>query len=149
VKRLAALVIAVLAATTAASAMAADPAAPLLQRLFAPCCYRETLDMHSSPVADDLRAEIRERVHEGESADAILADMVKRYGTQILTRPPGEGLAVALFAGAGGLAAAFIVFATRRARRGAPREDDRTGREAGPQDLELTDRLDDEIAALE
>ena len=144
-----ALVFVVLAAGPAAHAAEPDSAEALFQRLFSPCCYRETLDMHASPIADELRLEIRERVRRGEPSDAILADMVKRYGPEVLTRPPGKGLAVTLFAGAGVLVAALIALAARGAKRAGPLRATRPAAATTRGDDELVDQLDDEIAALE
>lgn len=66
-------------------------AARLEGRLLSPCCWNEngaqTLDVHRSPIANELRREIRSRLKAGETPDAIEADMVQRYGTKILAVP--------------------------------------------------------------
>lgn len=56
-------------------------------RLIAPCCWNQTLDSHESPLADQLRAEIRTRLRGGESAAAIEADIVSRYGERVRAVP--------------------------------------------------------------
>src|SRR6476660_6068828 len=81
-------------------------AARLEGRLLAPCCWdtsRQTLDIHGSPIANELRMEIRRRLKAGETSDDIEADLVRRYTTKILAVPPdnplprmGTVLAVAL-----------------------------------------------------
>jgi len=122
----------------------------LLQRLFSPCCYRETLDVHASPIADELRIEIHERLGRGETPDSILADMVSHYGEDVLTKPPRTLTAVALFGGAALFVTALISFALHRSRRDPP-----PGR--APLDLgfakgeapDLEDRLADELSALD
>lgn len=81
-----ALLLAVL--TLAATAAFADEdAASLIARLRAPCCWNQTLDVHSSPTADGLRDEIRRRAAAGETIPAIEADVVKRYGDRIRAVP--------------------------------------------------------------
>jgi len=122
----------------------------LLQRLFSPCCYRETLDVHASPIADELRIEIHERLGRGETPDAILAEMVSHYGEAVLTRPPRTLTAVTLFGGAALFVTALIGFALRRSRRDPPPA-------RPPVDLafpkgeapDLEDRLADELSALD
>jgi len=122
----------------------------LLQRLFSPCCYRETLDVHSSPLADELRIEIHERLGRGESPDGILADMVSRYGDDVLTKPPRTLTAVALFAGAALFVTGLIAFALRHARRTPPAPVPPFGLGLPPeQERQLEDRLADELSALD
>src|ERR1700743_1304827 len=42
-------------------------------RLMAPCCWTQTIDIHDSEIALSMRHEIRRRLRNGESADAIEA----------------------------------------------------------------------------
>jgi cytochrome c-type biogenesis protein CcmH len=67
------------------------PGASYLEgRLLAPCCWdssRQTLDIHGSPIANELRREIRSRLKAGESVDAVESDLVHRYTTKILAVP--------------------------------------------------------------
>lgn len=104
-----------------------EGAARLEGRILAPCCWdtsRQTIDIHGSPIALQLRREIRTRLLKGETPDAIEGDLVRRYGPKILAVPEGNPLrqlAVVmsigmLFAGAG--AAVMLV---RWKRRGAER----------------------------
>jgi cytochrome c-type biogenesis protein CcmH len=70
-------------------------AARLEGRLLAPCCWdasRQTLDIHGSPIANELRSEIRRRLKAGETPDAVEADLVRRYTTKILAVPEGNPL---------------------------------------------------------
>ncbi|MCA9641554.1 MAG: cytochrome c-type biogenesis protein CcmH [Myxococcales bacterium] len=67
----------------------------LEQRLLAPCCWdtsKQTLDVHDSPVATDLKREIKRRLKAGEQPDAIEADLVDRYGEKIRAVPEGNPL---------------------------------------------------------
>ena len=122
----------------------------LLQRLFSPCCYRETLDVHPSPIADELRIEIHQRLGRGEAPDSIVADMVSRYGEAVLTKPPRAVTAIALIAGAALFVTVIIGLALRRPAGDAPAPAPPTGR--GPpteEDRALEDRLADELSALD
>lgn len=88
-------------------------------RIRAPCCWNQTLDIHSSEVASALKREIRTRLRRGDAADAIEADIVARYGEKILAVPdksPLKGFAIGLSAAMGlaGVAAAFMLVRWRR-----------------------------------
>ena len=80
--------------TTEATAATAHQ---LETRLIAPCCWRETLDIHQSPIADELRREIRQRLTAGESAEQVEAALVSRYGTKLRANLP-QSLGYLLFA---------------------------------------------------
>jgi cytochrome c-type biogenesis protein CcmH/NrfF len=62
-------------------------ATELETKLFAPCCYIQTLDVHESDLADKLRAEIERRLSTGEAALSIEDDLVTRYGARIRAVP--------------------------------------------------------------
>lgn len=62
----------------------------LEHRLFAPCCWRETLAVHESPIATALRKEIRQRIAGGESVAQVEADLIARYGSQLRAQLPGN-----------------------------------------------------------
>jgi cytochrome c-type biogenesis protein CcmH len=92
-------------------------------RLLSPCCWEknggQTLDVHGSPVADQLRREIRRRLKAGETPEAVEADLVKRYTTRILAVPKdnplpsvGPVLALGLAGGFGG--AIWLILRWRR-----------------------------------
>jgi cytochrome c-type biogenesis protein CcmH len=59
-------------------------------RLIAPCCWTQTLDIHDSPIADELRSEIRRRLSAGELAGVIEDDFAARYGEKIRAVPRGS-----------------------------------------------------------
>lgn len=63
---------------------------------FAPCCFRETLDIHQSPIATELRAEIRSRLAKGETAASIESALLTRYGQKMQATLP-ENLGYILF----------------------------------------------------
>ena len=51
-------------------------------------CQNESLAGSRSDLANDLRREIRNLIHEGKSDDQIRSFMVERYGDFVLYRPP-------------------------------------------------------------
>ncbi|HTQ05894.1 MAG TPA: cytochrome c-type biogenesis protein CcmH [Polyangiaceae bacterium] len=125
-------------------------AAALEGRIMAPCCWMQTIDIHGSEIANELRVEIRKRLRAGESADSIQASLVARYGERILAVPPGSPLksvATLLALGLVGAGAGALVMLKRwRGRSLAP---------AGPapvklaNDAQLDARLDAELRALD
>lgn len=60
------------------------------EKFLAPCCWRENLAVHRSPMADELRAEVARMVAEGKSEGEIINHYVARYGERILREPRGE-----------------------------------------------------------
>lgn len=119
----------------------------LIGRLVAPCCWQQTLDVHSGPVADALRAEVRTRLWAGETAREIEADFVARYGSRVRGVPDGNavagvslGLIVSSFFAAVGVF--ILMFRWRRAAHSStlPAKS-ATSRDA------YDDRIDDELDA--
>jgi cytochrome c-type biogenesis protein CcmH len=126
------------------------PGASALEgRIMAPCCWQQTIDIHGSEIANDLRREIRKRLRAGESADAIQASLVARYGEKILAVPPGsplKTLATLLALGMVGAGAGALLMLKRwRGRTLAPAG----GPTPGKADAQLDARLDDELRALD
>lgn len=81
------------------AAMAAAPAGwsqdkarvrALQEKLIAPCCWSESVAMHRSEVAAEMRAEIARMVQEGRSDREILDFYKAKYGTRILMEPEGQ-----------------------------------------------------------
>ncbi len=120
-------------------------------RLLAPCCWRQTLDAHDSPLARGLRREIRARLRAGELPEAIEGELAGRFGERVRAVPKGRDPrdGVALFAGAAALLALAGVARTLGRWR-------RAGRLAGvaraafrpPDDGAYDARLDEELRAL-
>lgn len=78
-------------------------------RLLAPCCYLQTLDIHESESAGDLRDEIVARVAAGESAEAIEDSFVERYGERVRAVPKGSTARGRITLALGALAALSLV----------------------------------------
>ena len=133
-------------------AHAAPGEAILEGRLIAPCCWTQTLDMHESPIATELRAEIRERLGHGENADTIEDDLAARYGERIRAVPKGRDPRATISIG-GGLvmlvSAAGLLWLVRRwtQRRPGPKGA-LAARPATARD-EYDDRLEDELRRLD
>lgn len=110
----------------------------LEQRFRAPCCWNQTLDIHSSEISQELRAEIRMRLRRGQSPREIEDEMVSRYGERILAVPPDNPLgtfalvALLLAFGAGG---AVVFMGIRWRKRGGdgdgPKGDGKGGGKGG------------------
>lgn len=88
----------------------------------APCCWQESVAVHRSDAAAEMRAEIAGMVAGGKTDEQIVDFYVARFGERILREPRGAKrwwltLAPLFTLGLGGAAlAAFI----RRQRRDAP-----------------------------
>ena len=68
------------------------------QELVAPCCWRQQVAVHDSPIAREIRQEIRARLARGESRQQIITAYVQQYGNAILVEPPARGFNRALYA---------------------------------------------------
>lgn len=83
-------------------------------RLMAPCCWTQTIDIHDSEISLSMRHEIRRRLRNGESADAIQASFVQRYGPKILAVQPnsplrGVFIGLSVIMGGAGIASAMMI----------------------------------------
>jgi cytochrome c-type biogenesis protein CcmH len=126
-------------------------AAALEGRIMAPCCWTQTIDIHGSEISTELRQEIRRRLRAGETADAIQASLVERYGPRILAVPldsPLKKIAIGLsvLLGAAGVGAVFLL--RRWKRQTATSSPGAAPRVGGKRD-EWDDRLDDELGKIE
>lgn len=112
------------AAAALAAAAETDPVRRIEERFLAPCCWRESVAVHQSPKAEELRTEIRRLVGENKSEADIVEHMVAQYGERILRVPRGRPsfwlLVIPLVVlGGGGLALAVYL---RRAYRAPPEQ---------------------------
>ncbi len=98
------------------------------ESLFAPCCYTQSIAVHASPIAGQMRQEVTEMVAAGKSGTEIIAHYKTLYGEQILIVPDGKTgvllflLPLAVFLGA----SAILVLSVRKMLR------KKTGSFAGP-----------------
>jgi cytochrome c-type biogenesis protein CcmH len=144
------LLLAACALVLAAPASAADPPtlADLEDELICPTCDT-TLEMSSSPIAERMRAYIRERIDAGDSKAEIKAALVEQFGEGVLAAPPKKGfnLLAWLLPLAGLLLAGAVV--TVGARRWLASRSPGPDPEPGPLDPALERRLDDELARFD
>jgi cytochrome c-type biogenesis protein CcmH len=154
IRAFAAAWIVVLLAAAAGAATEARPTLEELEReLICPTC-NTTLAMSNSPVADRMRAFIRERIAAGDTKTEIKEKLVTEFGEEVLAAPPKRGFnvlawVVPLVGGALGTVALGVL--ARRWRRGrgesAPADPSANGR--APLDPELERRVDEELARFE
>ena len=122
----------------------------LMGRLVAPCCWRQTVDTHDSDLAAGLRREIYVRLNEGEGAQAIEDDFVRRYGSRVLALPgdtdPSGVLPVVVGSAMAGVL--FGLIAWVRLGRRDERDEHLPPRRAaaGGGAVDYGARLDDELA---
>jgi cytochrome c-type biogenesis protein CcmH len=125
-----------------------DPpnAADLEAELVCPVC-ETTLDQSDAPVAQRMKAFIRERIAAGDSEEQIKEALVAEFGAGVLATPSKSGFGLlawlvplgALVAGAVGVALLIRAWSRRRSPPG-PHE---------PLDPELERRVDEELARFE
>jgi cytochrome c-type biogenesis protein CcmH len=136
------------ACIVAPGALAQDPpnAADLEAELVCPVC-ETTLDQSDAPVAQRMKAFIRERIAAGDSEEEIKDALVAEFGPGVLATPSKSGFGllawlvplVVLLAGA--VAVALLIRAwSRRGSPPGPHE---------PLDPELERRVDEELARFE
>jgi cytochrome c-type biogenesis protein CcmH len=138
----------VLAGALVGAASAAPPnAADLETELVCPIC-ETTLDQSNAPVAERMKAVIRERIAAGDSEEEIKAALVAQFGRGVLAEPPegGFGLLAWLLPLAGLVGGAVVVALLVRAwsRRADASE---TPQES--LDPELERLVDDELARFD
>ena len=69
-------------------------------------CQNQSIDDSNAPLAQDLRAIVRERLLAGDSNDETLDYVVERYGDYVLLRPPVQSNTMLLW---GGPAAVMLI----------------------------------------
>jgi cytochrome c-type biogenesis protein CcmH len=115
--------------------------------LMAPCCWAEPVSQHMSPVAEEMRRDIRAMLAAGKSEQEILDFYVAKYGERILTTPPARGFNLLVYIlpwvmALAGIAAVALVLRRWLAQRPAA--------SAGPTlDERYADRIDRELRDFE
>lgn len=139
------------AAPASASPASAVPGEAIVEgRLLAPCCYMQTLDVHESEMATELRREVRARLGAGESQETIEDDFALRYGERVRAVPKGKDPRGTMFvASIGALVAAAVTLGVllRRWRRTAS-DPPRGGSISADRDV-LDDRVDELLHDLD
>lgn len=140
--------LAALAAGVCAGTAAAQPpnAADLEAELVCPVC-ETTLDQSNAPVAERMKAYIRERIAAGDTEQEIKDALVAEFGARVLAQPPGGGFGLlawlvpisALVVGA--LVVGVLVRSWSR-RRGTPSEE-------AALDPALERQVDEELARFD
>jgi cytochrome c-type biogenesis protein CcmH/NrfF len=128
--------------------------AELEKKFICPTC-QTTLELSNAPVADRMRAFIRERIAAGDSESEISEALVAQFGEGVLAAPPKQGFnllawVLPLAGGAvaiGALAVALRRWSRTRAEPGAAAAPSANGRP--PLDPELERRLDEELARFD
>lgn len=85
-------------------------------------CQNETIAASQAELARDLRAQIRQQLREGRSAEEVMDFMVARYGQFVRYRPPLQTTTWALWLGPFLLLALAAIAWVRQMRRGSPEE---------------------------
>ena len=146
------LVVALVAAGSAAASEQNPTLADLEDELVCPTC-KTTLAMSDAPVAERMRAFIRERIAAGDTKSEIKDKLVAQFGESVLAAPPASGfnLLAWLVPIGGGLAAvvgvALLARRWSRARAGPMPAMSADGRK--PLDPDLERRVDEELARFE
>ncbi len=119
-------------------------------KLIAPCCWVQTVDLHQSDAAEQVKAQIRMLVAQGKGENEILDSFVAQYGEKILASPRVRGfnavvyvLPLLVFLVAAG---AVTVLLIRWRRRPAPTASSATAVPGSPVDEALRSRLEDELS---
>jgi cytochrome c-type biogenesis protein CcmH len=118
--------------------------ADLEDEVVCPTC-QTTLDMSTAPVAQRMRAFIRERIDAGDSKAEIKAALVDQFGPGVLAEPPKRGfdlLAWVLPLAGILLAGGTVAYASWRWSRGRAPADE-------PLDADEERRLDEALARFE
>jgi len=61
----------------------------ICQKLIAPCCWRQSVDTHSSSEAEAVKTEVAAMILAGKPDRAILDSFIAKYGERILGEPEG------------------------------------------------------------
>jgi cytochrome c-type biogenesis protein CcmH len=148
--RLAAVVLAALTLTLAATASAGSrpTLAQLEGELMCPVC-KTPLDQSDSPIATRMKQQIQRWIDQGLSESQIKARLVAQFGPAVLAEPTKRGFdLVAWVLPIAGIVAGALVLAAlaRRWSRGRPGPAVAAG---PPLDPELDRRLDEELARFD
>ena len=80
------------AARDTAKAVDTDRVNKIAGKLIAPCCWKQTVDVHHSAASDKIKAEIRDALQKGQKEEQIIDRFVAEYGERIRAIPKPEGI---------------------------------------------------------
>lgn len=89
-------------------------------RFLAPCCWQQSVAVHDSDIAKQMRAEIAGMVAGGKTEEQIVDVYVARYGERILREPRGANWWWSILAPLAAMAlgsACLLVFLRRQRQR--------------------------------
>ncbi|APS00723.1 cytochrome c-type biogenesis protein [Pajaroellobacter abortibovis] len=127
------------------------PSAPgekrLEARLLAPCCLNQSLDVHESDLAQQLRKEIHERLLAGQSDVEIERELILRYGDRIRAVPVGDPFKkiASGFLAALGLAGMGLVYLAYSWRKGSSILSSTSSSSSFESELQVPDEYDKQI----
>jgi cytochrome c-type biogenesis protein CcmH len=156
IARIAVALVCALALASSALASEEQPTlAELENEVYCPTC-QTALALSSSPIAERMRAVIRQWIAEGDTKTEIKAKLVAEFGERVLAAPPKEGfnliawvLPIVGVVVAGG-AVGFWAWRRSAASRGAGgAEEDFDHAAEVAIDPELERRLDEELARFD
>jgi len=129
---------------------ASDDPRELYERVLAPCCWTQTLDVHESELADQLRNEIVARLATGERGSAIEDDLARRFGERVRAVPrgrdPRQHVAWFTMAAMAASLLALLLLARRWSSRALARRDEPDASALAARTPEEESRLDAELA---
>jgi cytochrome c-type biogenesis protein CcmH/NrfF len=124
-------------------------AADLAHQLMSPFCPGKLLADCTSPNAAQLRETIATRLTAGEAVDAVKADLVRQYGTEILGAPPAQGVGLLAWLVPALLGVASAAAIGRKVAQAVRAPAVPLAATAGSADAGALARLDDELRDLE
>jgi cytochrome c-type biogenesis protein CcmH len=68
-----------------------DLARKIERQVVSPCCFNQTVDLHRSGAAAEVRADIHRLLGEGLGEEAVLKALVHKHGRKVLAVPKAEG----------------------------------------------------------
>jgi cytochrome c-type biogenesis protein CcmH/NrfF len=148
------LVLALVVVAGAAAGQERPTLADLEDEVICPVCAPETLEQSNSPIAERMRAFIRQRIAAGDTKSEIKEKLVAQFGERVLAAPPRSGfnaLAWILPLAGGAIAVATIAILAYRWSRAREEPPAATPSANGrpPLDPELERRLDEELARFD
>jgi cytochrome c-type biogenesis protein CcmH len=110
---------------------------------------KTALNVSQSPVADQERSFIREKIAQGLTKQQIKDELVEAYGPEVLGTPEAKGFDLSAWIVPAALVAALLLGVALLARRWRASPEPETPKEAAELDPEEARRLDSELAAFD